>query len=218
MKVKSELILASKNSVTGVNLYTFVLVYPRVILPEVNTHRMLSRNTASSRAIPSKKQRAKVLHDPFVPISIGANQKGMQAGEELTGWRRTVAIQAWKLTRYAAVAASWVLDKVGAHKQIVNRIVEPWTWTQQIVTCTDLKNFFKLRDHPDAEPHFQALARQMHAQVEYADWALGIIASGKNPTTFNLPPNMSYQGVGELQVIGRVRGIFRSLIHPIEIT
>lgn len=169
MKVESKLILVSKNSVTGVNLYTFVLTYPRFILAEVNTHRMLSRNTASSRAIPSKKQRERVLNNPVVPTSIGANQKGMQAGEELTGWRRFVAIQTWKLARYPMVAASWILDKVGAHKQVVNRIVEPWTWTQQIVTCTDLKNVFKLRNHKDAEPHFHELARQMQAQVELAE-------------------------------------------------
>ena len=201
MRVESKLILASKNSITGVNLYTFVLTYPRVILAEVNTHRMLSRNTASSRAIPSKKQRDRVLNEPFVPISIGANQKGMQAGAELAGWRRTVAIGTWKLARYPMVMASWILDKVGAHKQVVNRIVEPWTWTQQIVTCTDLKNVFKLRNHKDAEPHFQELARQMQKQVEYADWALGIMARGKNPTNFNLPTGMSYEGTGSLQVL-----------------
>ena len=67
MKIESKLILTSKNAVTGVNLYTFVLTYPRMILAEVNTHRMLSRNAASSRAIPAKKQRKQVLADPFVP-------------------------------------------------------------------------------------------------------------------------------------------------------
>jgi len=176
MKVESKLILTSKNAETGANLYTFVLTYPRVILAEVNTHRMLSRNTASSRAIPSKKQREKVLDNPFVPISMGANQKGMQAGEELTGWRRYVAIKTWEFARYPMVFASWILDKVGAHKQVVNRIVEPWTWTQQIVTCTDLKNVLKLRNHKDAEPHFHMLAEQMQAQVEIVE---DIFAGGK---------------------------------------
>src|SRR5271167_657082 len=176
MMIDSKLILTSKNRETGVSLYTFVLTYPRVILPEVNTHRMLSRNTASSRAIPAKKQRSRVLAAPFVPISIGANQKGMQAGEELEGWRRFVAIQTWKLARYPMVMASWILDRVGAHKQVVNRIVEPWTWTQQIVTCTDLRNVFKLRNHKDAEPHFHMLAAQMQAQVEIVE---DVFAGGK---------------------------------------
>lgn len=203
MKVESKLILTSKNSVTGVNLYTFVLTYPRVILAEVNTHRMLSRNTASSRAIPSKKQRDRVINDPFVPTSIGANQKGMQAGEELTDWRRFIAIQTWKIARYPMVLASWILDKVGAHKQVVNRIVEPWTWTQQIVTCTDLQNVFKLRNHKDAEPHFHELARQMQMQVELVEriFAAGAediysrITEGRHD---NVAPQV---GIGTIQVL-----------------
>lgn len=169
MQIDSKLILTSKNRETGVSLYTFVLTYPRVILAEVNTHRMLSRNTASSRAIPAWKQRSRVLYDPFVPVSIGRNQKGMQAGQELSGWRRFVAVNTWKLARYPNLAASWILEKVGAHKQVANRLVETWTWTQQVVTCTDLKNLFKLRNHPDAEPHFHILAEIMQQQIEYVE-------------------------------------------------
>lgn len=169
MNIESKLILTSKNRDTGVSLYTFVLIYPRVILPEVNTHRMLSRNTASSRAIPSKKQRERVLEDPFVPLNIGQNQRGMQAGVELSGWRRFIVETTWKLARYPSAAASWIMEKVGAHKQIVNRIIEPWTWTQQIVTATDLTNMFKLRNHPDAEPHFHILAEQMQKQVTFVE-------------------------------------------------
>jgi hypothetical protein len=175
MQIDSKLILTSKNRETGVSLYTFLLTYPRVILPEVNTHRMLSRNTASSRAIPAKKQRSRVLAVPFVPVSIGQNQKGMQAGEELSGWRRWVAVTTWKLARYPMVLASWILEKVGAHKQVCNRIVETWTWTQQVVTCTDLKNVFKLRNHPDAEPHFHLLAEMMQKQVEYVENLFDVI-------------------------------------------
>lgn len=169
MKIESKLILTSKNKETGVNLYTFVLTYPRMILAEVNTHRMLSRNAASSRAIPAKKQRKQVLSDPFVPYSVGQNQKGMQAGAELKGLQRFVVVNSWKAARYPCVLASWLLDKAGAHKQAANRIIEPWTYTQQLVTCTDLKNFLKLRNHVDAEPHFQMIAKQMQAQVDYVD-------------------------------------------------
>lgn len=176
MKIESKLILTSKNAVTGVNLYTFVLTYPRMILAEVNTHRMLSRNAASSRAIPAKKQRKQVLSDPFVPVYVGQNQKGMQAGQELTGWKRFVVENTWALARYPNVLASWILDKMGAHKQAANRIIEPWTYTQQIVTCTDLKNFFKLRNHTDAEPHFQIIAKQMQAQVEYVERLFGAVS------------------------------------------
>jgi hypothetical protein len=176
MQLDSKLILASKNAYTGITLYTFVLTYPRVILAEVNTHRMLSRNTASSRAIPSRKQRERVMQNPFLPMSIGQNQKGMQAGEELSGWRRWVAYKVWEWARYPMVGASWILDKLGAHKQVVNRIVEPWTWTQQVVTATDWKNVFKLRNHKDAEPHFHALAEIMEKQVQYVESLFNMVS------------------------------------------
>lgn len=171
-EVNSKLILASINTYNKVPIYTFVLTYPRIILAEVNTHRMLSRNTASSRAIPSAKQRSRVMNDPFIPSHIGANKKGMQAGEEIAGWKRDLAEKIWEYSRYPMVFSSWALDKLGVHKQIVNRLVEPWMWVQQIVTATDLKNVFLLRNNDMAEPHFHELAAQMQRQVERVEnWA-----------------------------------------------
>jgi hypothetical protein len=181
MEITAKLLLSSKNSVTGVTLHTFLLTYPRCILAEFNTHRMLSRNTSSSRAIPSSRQRRAVLSDPFIPTSVGQNKKGMQAGEELTGWRRKAAIEAWKLSRYPAALASWGLENLGAHKQIVNRLLEPWAWVQQVVTATDFNNFFKLRTHADAEPHFRELAEQMEAKV------LGATPQVLKPGKWHLP-------------------------------
>lgn len=170
--IKAELILASKNAYTGDILWTFRWVYPRMILAEINTHRMLSRNTSSSRAIPNKKQRSKVLYDPFVPVSIGVNQRGMQAGKELGGLRGTLARAVWRGTRYNALLGSWLLDKLGAHKQISNRLIEPWTWTEQIVTATDLANLFQLRNNDMAEPHFHELAKQTKAIVDGANFEI----------------------------------------------
>lgn len=202
MEINSKLILASKSSTTGVVLYTFVLQYPRIILSEVNTHRMLSRNTASSRAIPSRKQREKVLLDPFLPVTIGKNQKGMQAGEELRGWRKYLADKTWALSRYPAVWASWVLEKLGAHKQVVNRLVEPWTFTEQIVSATDLKNVFQLRNHPDAEPHFHILAAQMQKQVQYVDRVFDTITwNAKSWQGRQLPIDHVYEGIGTIQML-----------------
>jgi hypothetical protein len=90
----------------------------------------------------------------------------MQAGSELSGIKRSLAIGVWRGLRYPAVFASWLLDKMGVHKQVVNRLVEPWTFTEQIVTATDLDNLFKLRNHKDAEPHFQIIASEMQWAVE----------------------------------------------------
>lgn len=166
-EVSAKLLLASKNEATKDILYTWELTFPRIILAEVNTHRKASRNTSSSRAISIKKLREKVRFDPFTPVSIGQNQRGMQAGSELTGWRRWAAVAVWRGARYPALAANWLLEKLGAHKQVANRLCEPWMWVVQCFSMTDVNNLLLLRNHPDAEPHFHELARQMQAQVEW---------------------------------------------------
>lgn len=159
--IKAELILASKNAATGDILYSFRLTYPRIILAEFLTHRVFSRNTSSSRAIPGKKMRQQVLNDPFIPTYLGAKQKGMTAGDKLTGIKRFAVRTVWSAARYPAVLASWLMEKSGVAKQIANRVLEPWLWVVQVASATDLNNFLKLRTHKDAEPHFALLARQM---------------------------------------------------------
>ena len=100
---------------TGDILYTWILTYPRMILAEFKTHRTLSRNTSSSRAIPSRKQPERVMGDPFVPVYIGANQRGMQVGEGLAGWRREAAVGICKVARLPQVLAAFALERFGVH-------------------------------------------------------------------------------------------------------
>ena len=69
-------------------LTTFELTYPRMVHAELMTHRMFSRNSASSRAIPTEKLLARIEEDPVLPVWWGKNQSGMQAREEL---RRVLA-------------------------------------------------------------------------------------------------------------------------------
>jgi hypothetical protein len=106
---------------------------------------MLSKNTASSRAIPSTKYREGVLDDPAIPIHWGKAQKGMQATEELadTGealdwWMIGMEMMAWHHAKGEAL---------GLHKQILNRIMEPWSMVTSIISGTDWENFFALRIH-----------------------------------------------------------------------
>lgn len=167
-QINTQLLLASLNKETGNILYTWVLTYPRFILSEVNTHRMFSRNTSSSRAIPVKTLRSRVLHDPFIPEYWGSNQKGMQAGDELNFLKKCLCKAMWGLLRYPAVAASWGFEKIGLHKQIANRILEPWMWTRQIVSATELENFFSQRCQENTEPHFSDLAWVMWEQRNIA--------------------------------------------------
>lgn len=160
MTITAKIITDSINP-AGVRLTTFVCRYPRFIHSEIMTHRALSRNASSSRAIPVKTMIKQVLDDPAVPVFWGKNKAGMQAKEELTGWRLHLVKAMWLLSRYPAVLFALIMIKLQLHKQIANRILEPWMYIETIITATEWTNFFSLRLHPDAQPEFQQLAKVM---------------------------------------------------------
>lgn len=159
-RISARVITDSVNP-CGNRLTTFVATFPRYILSEVNTHRALSRNSASSRAIPTKKMLRAVMGDPVMPVNYGKNGSGMQAKGELTGWRRTLARAAWRAFRWPAVLGSLSLHLLGVHKQLANRLLEPWLWTTAVISGTEWGNFFNLRCSPHAQPEFQCLAYEM---------------------------------------------------------
>ena len=160
MKIKAE-IVADSVSTAGSRITTFQLTYPRVIHGEVMTHRVFSRNAMSSRAIPVMKLIREVWDDPFVPMYWGSNKPGMQAGAEVQGWKRAAGIFTWRAASKAACLFAYGLTKLGFHKQIGNRLLEPFQWMRTVLTATEFDNFFELRMHKDAEPHFQTLAQAM---------------------------------------------------------
>lgn len=154
-------IILDSISSDGVRLTTFQLRYWRGIHSELMTHRVFSRNAGSSRARPSKAIIEQVREKPWGPIHWGANQAGMQAHQELDGVALQEAKHIWEMSAInAANTASMLLDR-GVHKQIVNRLLEPFTYIDAVVTATDYANWFALRDHPDAQPEIQELARMM---------------------------------------------------------
>jgi len=142
-------------------LTTLQLRFPRFILPEFLTHRVFSRNASSSRAIPVERMIQDVIDDPAMPMHWGANKPGMQAGDELESGEYL-----WRHAIVGAVFHARKLADAGYHKQIVNRIIEPFAHANVLVTATDWDNFFALRDHPDAQPEIQALSRAMRAAME----------------------------------------------------
>lgn len=165
--INAEIIADSLNIATGDRLTTFKVRCPKWIIAEIGTHRALSRSWTSSRAVPTRKLRQMILKDPVAPIHWGANQKGMQAKEELSGLKLAIARFLWLSARYPACLFHWLLgDVVGLHKQICNRLVEPWMWADGVITGTEWKNFFKLRNHPDAQPEFGKLASIMQVLYE----------------------------------------------------
>lgn len=145
----------------GFRLTTFEVTMPRIVLAEFNTHRVFSRNSASSRAIPVEKMIARVLEDPYVPSSWGQNQKGMQAGEEVSPYDAVKARDAWLRARDSAVRHANELLDIGIHKQTTNRLLEPFLWHTVIVSATEWSNFENLRDNPAAHPDIQTPARMI---------------------------------------------------------
>ncbi|MGW8180627.1 MAG: FAD-dependent thymidylate synthase, partial [bacterium] len=142
-------------------LWTLQLRYPRFIHSEFMTHRMFSRNASSSRAIPVSKMIEQVETDPAKPMKWGKNQPGMQASEELSPNEQVDAEVYWVGARDDALHwASHLLD-LKVHKQIANRLLEPFQWIDVIVTATEWTNFFKLRNNPAAQPEMQQLAKTM---------------------------------------------------------
>jgi len=159
----------------GIELKSVLARYPRLIHSEVMTHRVFSRNASSSRAIPVQRLIDDILRDTAMPISWGKNQKGMQAGEE---WDALVDIsacmgishpftvsplEAWFAARDQAIAFARSYDAAGYHKQVVNRLLEPFAHINILITATEWDNFFELRDHKDAQPEIQALAQAIKA-------------------------------------------------------
>lgn len=152
-------IIADSISEAGKRITTLSLYYPRFIHAEFMTHRMFSRNASSSRAIPTVKLIQDVMINAVDPSYWGKNMKGMQAAEELSDVERIHAKLLWAEARYNALKSVERLAALGAHKQIVNRILEPYAHIRVCVTATEWDNFFKLRMHPAAQPEMQALAK-----------------------------------------------------------
>lgn len=150
----------------GVRLTTLEVTFPRFILAEFNTHRVLSRNSASSRAIPVEKRIAQVRSNPFVPEAFGKNKSGMQASADLGGWRATLARWIWLLASKCAVVLAWCMSKLGVHKQHANRILEPFVWHTVVVTATEWANFSALRTHKAAQPEMQITAKLMRDAMD----------------------------------------------------
>lgn len=162
--MKTEVkIVEDSISEAGVRLTTFQLAYPRVIHSEVMTHRVFSRNASSSRAIPVAKMVASIGDDPFVPMYWGLNEPGMQSRKELEDIGALKAAKSlWSHSvRVAVRTATDLYELCGLHKQLVNRVLEPFSYISVIVSSTNYENFFALRCHPDAEPHIQYLAWKM---------------------------------------------------------
>lgn len=169
-EMEVEVIRASKTNTGAPPIFTLRMRYPRIIHAEIMTHRVFSRNARSSRAVPVKTMLMETTTIPFIPWHWGANQKGMQAGAECNeiveiGREYDGSImpysreEAWLEVRDRALEVAKGMMEAGYHKQIPNRLLEPFMWIDTLITSTQWSNFLWLRDHEAAEPHLRDLAR-----------------------------------------------------------
>lgn len=161
------------------NLWTFELTYPRYIHSEFMTHRMFSRNASSSRAIPVAKVIQQVESNPVIPPKVYMNKAGMVGDVEADATDTVAFYNLWIDAATNAVKTANEMEKIGIHKQHINRILEPFQFIHVIVTATEWSNFFRLRLAHDAQPEMQELANAIYDEMDkYKYESFGYIAVG----------------------------------------
>lgn len=161
----SARIIAHSVGPVGIPVVSILLRYPRMVHADFTRHRAFSYSVASSRAIPSEKLRQRIMQNPATIAWWGKNQRGMVAEEELKG-EELVAVKAvWEKGMESALELATRLDSLGLHKQLANRVLEPWMDVEQLTTGTDWSNFEGLRCHKDAQPELQYIARMAMTEI-----------------------------------------------------
>ena len=162
-------ILGSENP-DGKRILSIVARYQRFIHSELMTHKDLRRNASSSRAIPFRKMLKLTRKTMAAPIHWGKNQPGMQASVQLTGFSLWAAKFLWHLTGHIVLTMAWLMSFTGIHKQVINRMIEPWTYINVMITATNWDRMLKLRLDPAAQPEFRALAELIQQATQSAHY------------------------------------------------
>lgn len=171
--IKATVLAYSINEM-GQKFITWEIEYPRLVLAELNTHRMLSKNSFSSRAVPFLKMLEQL---DGRPVRFGANQAGMQdQGEDYDALVESepeggycfgdpcnyvTNVEAWEEAKEDAVKWAQRFYEAKYHKQVYNRLLEPFQMMKTVISGTETDNFFWLRDDDAADPSLHELARVM---------------------------------------------------------
>lgn len=195
-KIHACIVALSEGKKEADSILTLSLKYPRFLLPEFNTHRAFSRSTASNRAIPEKVTRDRVAAEPFIPMRWGKNGPGMQDHGELSAEEQAKAQEVWLTAAAYAMTAHKMLEEIGVHKQVANRLLEPFQWTETVMTCSvaALNEFLSLRLHPAAQPEIQLLAAAIKQAAQLR---------ASEPLTFknyHIPYGLNAQDIADLRL------------------
>jgi hypothetical protein len=210
-----RVILASVNPWGG-KIASIVARYPRFIHSELMTHKDLSRNASSSRAIPFRKMLKITREGMAAPIFWGKNQPGMSAAEELKGLALWWAKFMWYATGHIVLTCAWLMSFSGVHKQIINRMIEPWTYINVMITATNFDRMLKLRIDAAAQPEFQllanmikvALANAHYQPLKVGEWHLPWIKDEEKQTLLRAlkmisaarSARLSYTPIGDVKI------------------
>lgn len=159
-------VIADSINESGDRVTTLECEYPRIIHAELLTHRIFSRNAASSRAIPVKTMLKNIWNNKFIPWYWGANQSGMQATKELPEPNKSIVKVLWYIGICINLTGSYLLSLFGLHKQLANRNSEYCSYIKVIITSTDFSNFLALRLHPAAQPEIADLAYKIKKALD----------------------------------------------------
>ena len=181
-------VICDSISEKGIRLTTFEIEYPRIVMSEFNTHRSVSKNSSSSRAIPVSKMLEHTKNINLKPVYFGSKKSGMQAGDELVGNDLINAKLFWEAALFDAITWATELDELGVAKEVCNRLVEPFQLVKVVCTATDWDNFFNLRLHPDSDPNICMLAYKMYEamqesepiELKAGEWHLPFVNVGWN--------------------------------------
>lgn len=198
-------IIADSISPDGVRLTTMEVRFHRFVLAEFNTHRVFSRNSASSRAIPVAKQIQRVRETPATPVAWAAEQRGMQGGEPLAEEDQRYVQNLWEGTASYCASIAYELADRGLHKSVTNRILEPFMWHTVVVTSTGWENFFTQRCSPLAQPEIRVAADLMRTaydeskpkQMVDGEWHLPYVHDEDYDALTDLP-NVQYRMAAEI--------------------
>lgn len=153
-------------SEAGHRLTTLEVVMHPSAVEHFLTHRALSRNGASKRAIPLRKQIEAVREDPCYPASWKREQPGMQGGDELPARELYLAQNAWLRARGRATVEARLMGEAGLHKETASRVLAPFQWRTYLVSATEWTGFLQQRCSPLAQADIRLVAEAVRDALE----------------------------------------------------